>query len=97
MAANSDIERIAPGQIYQELDTPQKVLEVTRRLNHIEHILAGKTGSFNCNSEIPAISSGVAAPTTAPAKIGNVFCDTVAGKVYIAVGATASADWKILN
>lgn len=45
----------------------------------------------------PEISSGTAAPTTTPTKVGDVYCDTTAGKVYIATGIASSADWKILN
>ncbi len=45
----------------------------------------------------PEISSGIIAPTSTPTKIGNIYIDTVLGKVYISTGTTNSADWKILN
>jgi len=45
----------------------------------------------------PVISSGAVAPATAPAKIGNIYVDTVAKKLYFAVGVATSADWVIAN
>jgi len=43
------------------------------------------------------ITNGTAAPTTTPAKVGNLYIDTVAKKLYIAVGVSSSADWIITN
>lgn len=45
----------------------------------------------------PSISSGIVAPTTTPNKIGDIFVDTVAKKIYVAAGNTSSADWIIVN
>jgi hypothetical protein len=45
----------------------------------------------------PDILTGNIAPSTVPFKIGNIFCDTSAGKVYISTGISSSADWKLLN
>ncbi|HBP65503.1 MAG TPA: hypothetical protein DD730_14895 [Desulfosporosinus sp.] len=45
----------------------------------------------------PNISSGAVAPATTPAKIGDIYLDTVAGKVYISTNTSSSAGWKILN
>jgi len=45
----------------------------------------------------PTISTGTAAPTTTPTKIGNIFIDTTAKKFYFANGTTASTDWIITN
>jgi len=45
----------------------------------------------------PTIFTGVAAPTTTPDKIGDLFIDSVLGKVYVATGVSNSTDWKILN
>lgn len=47
--------------------------------------------------EVPSISSGIVAPASTPAKVGNVYIDTVLSKVYISTGTSSSADWKILN
>lgn len=45
----------------------------------------------------PTITTGIVAPAVTPTKIGDIFVDTVALKVYIATGIASSADWKILN
>ena len=45
----------------------------------------------------PTISSGTAAPNTAPAKVGDIYVDTNADKVYIATGTAADTDWTVLN
>lgn len=45
----------------------------------------------------PTISIGSSAPVSVPDKAGDIFCDTVGQKVYIAVGTGSSADWKVMN
>lgn len=45
----------------------------------------------------PTITTGIVAPATTPVKIGDMYIDTVANKVYIATGTSSSADYKILN
>jgi hypothetical protein len=45
----------------------------------------------------PTIATGTTAPATTPTKVGDIFCDTTGGKVYISTGTSSSADWKILN
>jgi len=45
----------------------------------------------------PTISTGIAAPTSIPNKIGNMYIDTVLSKVYVSTGIVSSSDWKILN
>ena len=52
---------------------------------------------FRLLSKAPTIFTGILAPTTTPDKVGDMFVDTVAMKVYIAVGVASSADWKIMN
>ncbi len=46
---------------------------------------------------LPTITTGVVAPASTPSKIGNIYIDTVLGKVYMSAGITNSSDWKILN
>ena len=41
----------------------------------------------------PTISSGTTAPTSTPAKIGDVYIDTTNYKNYTAKGASSSSDW----
>jgi hypothetical protein len=45
----------------------------------------------------PVISTGTAAPTSTPAKVGNIYIDTTGAKAYIAKGTSSSADWMLLN
>lgn len=45
----------------------------------------------------PTISTGTAAPTTTPTKIGDEFVDTTNKKIYFATGTSASTDWTIVN
>jgi hypothetical protein len=46
---------------------------------------------------VPAISSGTAAPTTTPAKVGDIFVDITNKKLYFATGTSSSSDWTIAN
>jgi hypothetical protein len=45
----------------------------------------------------PTISYSNSAPSSVPNKIGDIYADTLAAKVYIATGNSSAADWKILN
>jgi len=49
------------------------------------------------DAKFPTISTGTAAPTTTPAKVGDIFVDTTAKKLYFAVATTADTDWIIAN
>lgn len=60
--------------------------------------------TINFGTDVPqllksfsAVDSGTAAPATTPLKVGDIYCDTNAGKAYISTGTSSSADWKILN
>ena len=44
-----------------------------------------------------AISEWTAAPSTAPAKVGDIYVDKTNGKVYIAKWKSSSSDWLVLN
>lgn len=48
-------------------------------------------------SAVPSISSGTAAPTSTPGKLGDMFVDSTNHKVYVADCASASSCWRILN
>lgn len=48
-------------------------------------------------SFVPQISSGAVAPASTPSKVGDIYVDTVAKKLYFATGASSSADWTIAN
>ena len=45
----------------------------------------------------PTISSGTSAPASTPGKVGDIFVDTSAKKLYFAAGTSSSADWIIAN
>lgn len=49
------------------------------------------------NTSSPTISSGIVAPTSTPTKVGDIYVDTSAKKIYCATGNSSSADWTILN
>ena len=40
------------------------------------------------------VTTGVVPPSAAPTAIGDIYIDTVAGKMYIAMGTSAITDWK---
>ena len=40
---------------------------------------------------------GTSAPTYTPLKVGDIFINTVAVKVYVATGTVSSANWTIVN
>ena len=42
-------------------------------------------------------SSGVVAPSSTPTKIGDIYVDTVALKLYVSAGIVSSADWIRIN
>lgn len=46
---------------------------------------------------IRTLTTGTAAPTTTPAKVGDEYIDTTNKKVYKATGTSSSSDWTILN
>ena len=45
----------------------------------------------------PTILTGVAAPTSTPKKIGDIFIDTALAQVYMSTGNSSSGDWTLLN
>ena len=66
-------------------------------LTNTEHTAVGTIGNKADASDVPLISSGTSAPATTPGKVGDMFIDTVAKKIYIATGNSSSADWIIIN
>ena len=39
-------------------------------------------------------TSGAGVPSSTPANIGDIYIDTTNNKMYIAMGVSASSDWK---
>lgn len=48
-------------------------------------------------STIPEISTGAIAPASTPNKVGDIYIDTSAKKLYFATGTSSSADWELAN
>jgi|GEM_PF-1368372 len=46
---------------------------------------------------IPGVTTGTAAPTSTPVRVGDIYSDTTNKKIYMSVGTSSSADWVILN
>lgn len=42
-------------------------------------------------------TTGTVAPSSTPTRIGAMYIDTAAAKVYVAIGTASSADWVALN
>lgn len=57
-----------------------------------EHVLLKDT-----DDHVPEITTGTAAPSAAPGKIGDIYIDTVNKNVYIAVGSTDAGDFELMN
>jgi len=45
----------------------------------------------------PTITSGSGVPNEIPQKIGNIFIDTVAKKIYVSVAILSVSDWVLIN
>ena len=56
-----------------------------------------QTGTLALIENSSQISSGTSAPNSTPTKIGDIFVDTNAKKLYFATGITSSSDWTIAN
>ena len=52
---------------------------------------------FEPKGNYALVSSGISAPTTTPSKVGDIFVDINAKKLYFATGINSSADWIIAN
>lgn len=39
-------------------------------------------------------TTGAGAPSSTPGNVGDIYIDTTAKRMYIAMGASSSADWK---
>ena len=56
-----------------------------------------KTGTNYTYEYIEPIVTGTAAPTVTPGFIGQTYIDTTNKSVYVAVGATDSGDFELMN
>lgn len=53
--------------------------------------------SLITRGDAPQILTGVIAPASTPTKVGDIYVDTSAKKLYFATGTSSSADWTIAN
>lgn len=57
------------------------------------HALSSNVTVTATDTGAPTISSGTTAPTSTPAKVGDMYVDTVLKRTYVANGTSSSADW----
>lgn len=74
-------------------DLPGLLRDIVERLGLVERRLAIGAGQ----STGATVTTGTVAPATTPAKIGDIYVNTAAGKVYIATGTSSVAKWALLN
>lgn len=65
--------------------------------NYVKDVDKDLQKVFNRINKMPNITTGTAAPTTTPSRIGNIYIDTNNKKVYFAMGHSSSADWTVVN
>lgn len=56
------------------------------------HYLYAGGGSLTA----PTVTYGTGAPSSTPSAIGDTYVDTSTGNIYMAVGTSSSADWRLL-
>jgi hypothetical protein len=56
-----------------------------------------KSDNYGFDERYSLITTGTSAPSSTPAKVGNIYVDTNNRDVYISVGTTNSGDWVKLN
>jgi hypothetical protein len=78
-------------------------LNLLTKANRIANVPAGTIVATNVQDAInaldntkPTLSSGIIAPVSTPSKIGDIYIDTLAKKMYFAAGTSSSADWIIV-
>jgi hypothetical protein len=79
-------------------EVPENPFEIQNLDNEKVFVVNGNgaitTNSISCS---PTISSGTTSPSSTPAKVGDMYVDTTAKKIYVATGTTNSTDWTIIN
>ena len=64
---------------------------------NITTLLASAVSDGTAAAGSPTITSGIVAPASTPSKVGDIYVDTVAKKLYFASGIASAADWTITN
>lgn len=74
--------------VSNQFDPKRHAIMVDKDLQHL----------FEYVGSLPQYATtGTAAPTSTPIKIGDMYIDTTNHKVYISDGTTSSTNWRILN
>lgn len=55
-----------------------------------------RSASTIVGATVPDVSSGSSAPATTPGKAGDIYVDTTALVMYVAVGTSDSGDWQMV-
>lgn len=58
-----------------------------------EIAITGNLSDGNNDAGFPTVSSGITAPTSTPAKVGDMYVNTVLKQTYVANGTSSSANW----
>lgn len=81
-----------------ELTGYRVVLDGTNTFTYDADYSANYTSlSLITRGDAPAIETGTSAPGSTPVKVGDIYVDTSAKKLYFATGTSSSADWTIAN
>lgn len=56
-----------------------------------------ENGFWHTYAPPPTITSGTSAPSSTPGKVGDIYVDITAKKLYFATGTSSSSDWIIAN
>lgn len=70
---------------------------VTKTTTINGHSLSSNITVTATDTGAPTISSGTTAPSSIPAKIGDIYLNTTAKKYYRANGTSSNNDWILLN
>lgn len=99
--STKEVKTITVAELIAVLDDSLVIKETGKGLstNDFTDALETKLNALPLAADLPVkattptISSGTTAPSSTPGKIGDIFIDTAAPKMYVAKGATASTDW----
>lgn len=83
------------GYFFKENSTTLLKLEKNLNKSYVDFDMNSKN-ILNV-SNVPLVTTGTTAPSTTPAKVGDIFIDTTAGNIYISKGTVNSADWVQVN
>lgn len=65
--------------------------------NKFQHFAGEKIAVVTFPNTIYQPEEGAVAPSSTPDRVGDMYVDSTANKVYVATGTTNSSDWTVLN